>query len=149
MPKEVLERIFVNGFKAQIRAEVRLLKPVGLGEIMEIAQRIEERNDLLRREGAETKFSRPQFHSTQRAEFSPTMVRTVPVVERPQRNPAMLEKTATQRRDFPFRKLSDSGLQEKRDKGLCFRCDEKFTFGHRCKKELRIMLFSDEDATDY
>lgn len=36
----------------------------------------------------------------------------------------------------------------KKEKGLCYRCDEKFFIGHRCKnKELRVLLVSD-DADD-
>lgn len=34
----------------------------------------------------------------------------------------------------------------RRDKRLCFRCDEKFIKGHRCKqKELNVMLVNDND----
>ena len=59
-------------------------------------------------------------------------------------------QTMPQKKDFPFRKLSDSEWQEKREKGLCFRCDEKFTMGHRCKKkELRVVLVSDEEEADW
>lgn len=39
VPKEILEGISVNGLKEEIRVELRLLKPVGLGEIKEIAQK--------------------------------------------------------------------------------------------------------------
>ncbi|GJX16955.1 hypothetical protein Tco_0217787 [Tanacetum coccineum] len=31
-----------------------------------------------------------------------------------------------------FRRLTDSELQAKRAKGLCYRCDKKFAPGHRC-----------------
>ncbi|EXB92422.1 hypothetical protein L484_021406 [Morus notabilis] len=47
VPEEILEGIFVNGLKAEIRAELRLLKPAGLTEIMDTTQRIEEKNMLL------------------------------------------------------------------------------------------------------
>ena len=36
-------------------------------------------------------------------------------------------------------------MQEKRSKGLCFRCDDKFGLDHRCKKELRILWVLDEE----
>lgn len=61
-----------------------------------------------------------------------------------------LEKAASQKKDLSFQKLSNSELQEKKDKGLCFQCDEKFTLGHCCKKkELRIMLVSSEDDSEF
>lgn len=51
-----------------------------------------------------------------------------------------------------MRRLSDKELQQKRAKGLCFRCDEKWSMGHRCKKkELSVLLIEEEeeDRTDY
>ena len=37
-------------------------------------------------------------------------------------------------------------MQEKRSKGLCIRCDEKFGSGHRCKrKELQVLWVLDEE----
>lgn len=34
-----------------------------------------------------------------------------------------------------MRRLSEKELQRKREKGECFRCDEKWSVGHRCKKK--------------
>lgn len=39
---EVLESSFINGLKAPIRAEIRMMKPRGLGHIMGLAQRVVE-----------------------------------------------------------------------------------------------------------
>lgn len=42
------------------------------------------------------------------------------------------------------RKLSDAEIREKREKGLCFKCDEKYSLKHRCKTqekwELRLII---------
>ena len=43
----ILEGLFVNGLKLEIRAEVRVLQPSGLTQIMEIAQRIGEKIHIL------------------------------------------------------------------------------------------------------
>lgn len=49
------------------------------------------------------------------------------------------------RREPPFRRWTDSKLQARRDKDLCYRCDEPFSEGHRCKnKELRLYLVADD-----
>lgn len=41
-------------------------------------------------------------------------------------------------------RLTDVEFQARRDKGLCFRCDEKYYAGHRCKvrekRELRTLV---------
>ena len=44
LPDEVLESTFIKGLKPEIRAEVRVLKPVRLGQIMETTQLVEEKN---------------------------------------------------------------------------------------------------------
>ena len=44
------------------------------------------------------------------------------------------------------KRLSETELQEKRAKGLCYRCDAKWAIGHRCKKkELSVMLIAEEE----
>ena len=36
--------------------------------------------------------------------------------------------------DFPVRKFTLIKLQKSREQGLCFHCDERYTFNHECKK---------------
>lgn len=48
IPEDVLEGNFINGLKTSIRAKVRMLKPRGLGHIMALAQRVEDRHELLK-----------------------------------------------------------------------------------------------------
>lgn len=43
----ILEGHFVNGLSPEIKAEVRMLQPKGLDQIMELAQKIEENNQAL------------------------------------------------------------------------------------------------------
>lgn len=38
-------------------------------------------------------------------------------------------------------KLTSKEMEERKAKGLCFWCDEKYTMGHKCKKK---QLFSVE-----
>lgn len=45
-----------------------------------------------------------------------------------------------------MKRLSDREFQEKRSKGLCFPCDEKWNIGHKCKNgELSVMLIMGEE----
>ena len=45
---------------------------------------------------------------------------------------------------FPFRRLTPAELASRRERGLCFHCDEKFTRGHRCASRF-FLLVADED----
>ncbi|PHT55201.1 ARF guanine-nucleotide exchange factor GNL1 [Capsicum baccatum] len=48
------------------------------------------------------------------------------------------------------RRLTSAEMNEKRAKGLCFFCDEKYELGHKCasKKQLYLIDVMDEDARD-
>ena len=47
---------------------------------------------------------------------------------------------------MPFRKLSKAKLQAKREKGLCYCCDDRFASGHHCRlKELQVMVYQGEE----
>jgi len=55
----------------------------------------------------------------------------------------------------PFRhntvkKMSPAEMQLRREKGLCYFCDEKFTFNHKCPNRQLLLLQTEEDdlATD-
>nr|GMD55757.1 Transposon Ty3-G Gag-Pol polyprotein [Ipomoea batatas] len=45
---------------------------------------------------------------------------------------------------LPIRKFSVAEIRERRDKGLCFHCDERYSPGHRCKGCF-LLLIGDED----
>ena len=48
-----------------------------------------------------------------------------------------------------IQRLTDVELQQHREKGLCYRCDEKFYPGHRCKrKELSVMVVQEAEIED-
>ena len=51
-----------------------------------------------------------------------------------------------------FRSLTDAEVLDKRAKGLCFRCDEKFGLGHICpNKQLQVLLLEegmDEESAE-
>lgn len=50
----------------------------------------------------------------------------------------------------PVKKLTSKEMREKRDKGLCFYCNEKYVAGHKCKpqKMLRLDILPDEDGEE-
>lgn len=48
----------------------------------------------------------------------------------------------------PTKHLSDAKFQSRKEKGLCFRCNEKYSHDHKCKmkeqKELRMIVVKEE-----
>ena len=50
--------------------------------------------------------------------------------------------------DPPIRTLTPAQVEERRAKGLCFRCDECFTPGHRCSKLIGSVMLIDGPEED-
>ncbi|KAG5520771.1 hypothetical protein RHGRI_033370 [Rhododendron griersonianum] len=50
---------------------------------------------------------------------------------------------------FPIKRLTPKEMEAKREKGLCYNCDEKLVRGHQCqKKQLYLMIGEDEEEDD-
>lgn len=49
----------------------------------------------------------------------------------------------------PLKRLTDVELQKKRDKGLCYRCKEKFKPDHKCSnRELQVLVVQEENRME-
>lgn len=63
------------------------------------------------------------------------------MVQRPESS-----QISTNRRNSSFRKFSDAEIEERRRRGLCFRCDETFSPGHICKnRHLHVLLMGEDE----
>ena len=53
------------------------------------------------------------------------------------------------KKERPSKRLSDAEFQTRKEKDLCFRCNEKFSHGHECKvreqRKLRMVVVKSED----
>ena len=109
-----------------------MIRTVGLGCLKDLAQRIEEKNRLLRATGP--KNMRPYS--------SPIQGDTKPTETFPTRSVLLNQRNSGNRRE---KRLTKAEIQERRRRGLCFHCDEKFTVGYRCKREFNILLVNDDE----
>jgi hypothetical protein len=115
---------FMSWLKENIRTEVQASKPTSITEAIGLARLFEARNWSLKKTS-----DTGTRHSTQ-GEPEPPF---------PSANLSIL-------RISTVKKLSPAGLQDRRNCGLCFNCNEKFVPGHRCKKLFMIVgVYSKED----
>lgn len=49
----------------------------------------------------------------------------------------------------PFKMLTQLEMSAKREKGLCFNCDEKFVPDHKCKQKISYMILSEDEELAY
>lgn len=157
-PKTVLENTFLNGLKPDLKAAVVSRQPVGLEEIMLEAQLIEDR-DLAIQKACESNEQRPIMDgkinpnsSGKSASGGGFKSMEKKVESTATRSVTLPDKGILGKRDLNHRKMTDVEFQTKREKGLCFKCDEKFSPGHRCKsrevRELRVVLVNGADEIE-
>ncbi|KAA0041765.1 ty3-gypsy retrotransposon protein [Cucumis melo var. makuwa] len=142
----VLEETFMNGLSPWLKEEVDALEPVGLAQKMKLALKIENREMACHECGMRSTFggNNPVSIPGQKGI----------VVGKPNETGAVGTPLQTitlrgvlageNRSEGPTQRLSDAEFQSRREKGLCFRCDEKYHAGHHCKvreqKELRLLV---------
>ncbi|KAA0056408.1 putative polyketide hydroxylase [Cucumis melo var. makuwa] len=124
LPNEVLEVTFMNGLSPWIKAKVECWEPND-----EIGSTCGESGSNKRGSWIENEF---------RSENK--LGGTVPM-----RTITLCGNSAIEnQQDGLVHRLTDVEFQARRDKGLCFRCDEKYYAGHRCKvrekRELRTLV---------
>ncbi|KAL4012849.1 hypothetical protein IC575_024994 [Cucumis melo] len=141
VPDPVVEDTFMNGLFPWIRAEVRICRPKGLAEMMEFAQLVENR-EIDRNEANLNNFAGGKY-SQQNTVNSKTPANTNSDSKTntnfPMRTITLRSSNnAKIRKDGNSKRLPDAEFQARKEKGLCFRCNEKYSADHRCKmKELR------------
>ncbi|XP_074337653.1 uncharacterized protein LOC141674849 [Apium graveolens] len=157
VPEEIALAQFINGLKDEIKTEVRVLGPINLDHAMELAVKVEEKlrcNGNCKASGVSTNpFKSGTWYSTSsksQSSFPSSSSRSVSVYSQSSSSPSSpsgrsMSNLPVAKPMGEFRRLTEKELQTKREKGECFRCEEKWSTGHRCKKrELSVILMQGE-----
>ena len=107
---------FLGGVKEEIRARVRMFKLCTLRDAIELARLREETINKQRR-------NKPLENLRHSNVFEP---------EETLHNSTMPINSGVTL-SSPTKRLSWEEMQKRREKGLCFNCNEKFALGHRCQ----------------
>lgn len=133
---------FIHGLNQDLQSEIRVLNPYNLDQAMELALKLEERNRVngtrkagptgsfsIYNKGPNSNSSLSSFYGSQggsnatsknwatNSNVSQTSVNNVK------------PSSPSNRGSGEMRRLTEKELQEKRAKGLCFRCDEMWGGG--------------------
>ena len=126
LQKAVLEETFMNGLKPWIKADMECWEPMGLAQMMKLAQKIENR-EVIRGESSFKRAADGKFQVS--ASFKPQ----IPVISNDNKSGGIVRMRMItlrgvagepNRREGPLKRLSDAEFQARREKGLCFRCEE-------------------------
>jgi len=145
-----LRGIFLNGLKEIIRAELKLHPTESLSDLMDCAQRVDEKNQLSIKGGNPTSAmsrSMRTYSSNRTVTWEPGAKQQSNVSGTGSfTGEGSVVKVSNTFRGRNFRKLIDVELQERSRKGLCFWCDEKFGLSHVCaNKQLQVLVLTGED----
>ncbi|KAL6538212.1 hypothetical protein OROGR_012200 [Orobanche gracilis] len=114
LSSEAQMNCFISGLKPEIQAELAVLKPTSATQAVDQAKLVE------------TKL----FATTSSLSYHTL--------------PAPVPLSQPSRQQLPIRHLTQAEMQVRRQKGLCFNCDEKFSPGHKCKTPQFLALLVDE-----
>ncbi|XP_038986462.1 uncharacterized protein LOC120111962 [Phoenix dactylifera] len=128
-PQSALIGTFLGGLKDEIADEVRMSKPRTLREAISVARMKDEQITRRRKQ-----------------------LRTEPVRPTPARfmaaaPPTSVPTATKQVVGSPIKRLLWDEMQRRRERGLCFNCNERFTPGHRCKTP-QLFLIENAATTD-
>ena len=152
----LLISFFITGLKPAIRRELLFNRPSSLMEAFALARAYEARKE----DGWTSGFFGPRrsqpslahptyptqlttsqrpFSSTEKKPPDPAAASTLNSPVSNLKLPPLLPTPF-----LPIRRLSPSELREKREKGLCYNCDKKYTPTHRCRSRYLLLLGTDD-----
>jgi len=134
LPPHFLLSCFVSGLNPDIRREVQALQPLTLVQAAGLAR-------LQEMKLAET---RRAFHSRVPS-FSTS---TAPSTHTPiSVSPSPRALSAQPLSPVPLKRLTPNELASRRERGLCFKCDERYHCGHRCHARVNLLIVDDEERS--
>nr|KYP38435.1 hypothetical protein KK1_040315 [Cajanus cajan] len=122
LPPSFYLSCFISGLKPHLRREVMTLQPSDLPQAIALAKLQDDK-------------TRSSFTSTNRF-IRPPPPPTSPQPSSPKPLPPLLPTPPTK---LPIKRLTEAEMQARRDKNLCFNCDERYSRGHRCKPQFFLL----------
>lgn len=135
LPASFLLSCFISGLSPEIRREVQALQPVSLPQATALAKLQEDKIEDRKRSYKGKGVFAPPSNTSQK-----TLPNQSPQPQTPS-NPSSGR--------FQFKRISPEEMAARREKGLCYNCDEKWSNTHKCKGRLFLFVAeTDEDGTE-
>lgn len=127
-PSDLLS-CFISGLKTEIRREILALRPSSLSQAAGLARLQEEKQQDVLRSSRSRPWQPPPKSSLETPATTKTTSGLLPT---PPGKPR-------------FRHLSGPEMDERREKGLCFNCDQRWSRNHKCGARIFLMLSNDDN----
>ncbi|PIN00381.1 hypothetical protein CDL12_27116 [Handroanthus impetiginosus] len=135
---------FISGLKKEIQGSVLASKPKSFQHVVSLAKKFEKSVDaLLNSVGGVTKG--PGVRSSSR----PSQHRNTTLVRRFANPPKPPLPLKVENNPLVRRLLTAAEMKARREKNLCYNCDDLHTPSHRCKQRQIFMMMSEEEEDAY
>ncbi|KAK6136072.1 hypothetical protein DH2020_030177 [Rehmannia glutinosa] len=122
---------FISGLSEELQSFINMFEPTTLQQTVDLGRKqlhtIEAITKKLRNP---TKSYNALYSNPKRTEIAPNQI---------PRNPPKP----------PVKLLTAAEMAARREKGLCYNCDEPFTYGHRCKNRITYMIMTEEEELSF
>ncbi|XP_078440190.1 phospholipid hydroperoxide glutathione peroxidase isoform X1 [Wolffia australiana] len=166
LQRDVKENAYLRGLKPKICREVLKARPYGLKEIMDLSLQAEIDLGILytawqnnpcypTSPNPDIKGKRPAHEPSHEYIQQCAPHHSMASTSRQQLASSQQASDRNGRRRNP--RLTEKEFQQRKDKGLCFYCNERLASGHRCKRNLNLIMvlegdqesLTTEDEVDY
>ncbi|XP_028237019.1 uncharacterized protein LOC114416356 [Glycine soja] len=137
LPSPFLLSCFISGLNPEIRREVQAHQPLTLVQAAGLAKLQEEKISDNRLS------SRPRAPPPQ-----PNPLRVLPASAEPRQTLPPLLPAPPRPTPPIMKRLTPEELTSRRERGLCFTCDERYHRGHRCAARAFLLVTEEEDPSD-
>ncbi|KAH9678818.1 hypothetical protein KPL71_025874 [Citrus sinensis] len=150
----LLISFFITGLKSDIRREFLFTRPTSLMEAFALARAYEARSDEVKT--TSRSWSKwppttppaspnvpPVLPNTSTFKNTNPLVAPVITTTKPPSQPPLLPTP-----NLPICRLTPAELRDKREKGLCYNCDKKYSANHRCRSKFLLLMGTDDEERD-
>ncbi|XP_026410718.1 uncharacterized protein LOC113305942 [Papaver somniferum] len=135
---------FINGLKEDLRLHVQMFSPKTLTNAIYLARMQEALLDNTTKKTRSQYIPSPLYVSNNYSQRNTTSPVTSPRTFTKSFSPSPASSSP------PIKKLSYADMRKRREKGLCYNCDEVFQAGHKCiKQQIYMLAVDEEESTQY
>lgn len=139
---------FISGLNPDLRREVQAFQPMSLPQVVALAKLQEDKLQDRRKGPRSLAQSNPLLHPYT-TNHSNTTSHSNPSHQATHMSTPVAVTSPNPNHKLPIKRLSPEALVVRRDRGLCYHCDEQWTRGHRCNPRLHLLIADDdEDSTN-
>ncbi|CAJ2659203.1 unnamed protein product [Trifolium pratense] len=141
LSNDALIDCFVSGLNDEIRRDVLIHTPISIVKAVSLAKVYEEKyssNQKQKNQSYGLSTNKPLYNKPEN-----TTRNTAPILNTPPTRPmSQFQKNPN------IKRISPAERQMRHEKGLCYWCDEKFSFTHKCPNRQLMLLQCEDDEED-